>query len=141
MRWMLGIAITLIASNAYAECFKTLPSERERTGHWHYRYVKGEKCWEGPGYHRRDISAAPQSTKDVLRAGEVASRVKTPTPIEGLPVEEEPEAGASPSAPTRVKIIPITNPPSVSRRIQRFFEELATRCQDDIRACAVLTGD
>ena len=38
MRWTLGIAIALIASNASAECISSLPQHRTR--HRHYRYVQ-----------------------------------------------------------------------------------------------------
>jgi len=99
-----------------------------------------EKCWEGPGYHRRDVPA-PQSTKDVLRAGEVASR--------GQSADANRSASGRGGARSRRIAVradagqdhsdhePAQREPSHSA----IFEELATRCQDDIRACAVLTGD
>jgi hypothetical protein len=116
------LALLTFCASAQAECFKTLP--KVRTGHWHYRYVNGDKCWFGPD--------APRQQQQHAELGQ-----RRPTPIEPLAVEEEwgPEPTAAP--PTHAKIIYVSKPPSVSRRIAQTFEELVTRCQDDLNACTL----
>lgn len=127
---------TLLIGGAEAQaadqCFSSLP--KHRSGYWRYKYVNHEKCWFGPGARHEDEAAI-----NPIVASRQARRA--PVPIPPLPVEEERGPDPSPSAVTRAKIIYISNPPTVSRRISQTFETLVTRCQDDVRACQLLTGD
>lgn len=134
----IGIAIALATSAAAADaCIHELPSHR--SGHWHYRVVDGARCWEGPGMDRVISSRRVPTRVESKELISEPPRAKRPH-VDPLPVEEEPGPTARPDAPTRVKIIPITNPPPVSRRIEAAFEETVTRCQDDIRICEILTA-
>ena len=50
MRSTLAICLIIIVTSAQARtCIKTPPEEA--SGHWHYRFVDGKKCWHDPDEH------------------------------------------------------------------------------------------
>jgi hypothetical protein len=46
----LVLCLTIIVTSAQARTRMKTPPE-ETSGHWHYLYVDGKKCWHGPGGH------------------------------------------------------------------------------------------
>jgi len=143
-------AITLLfclssgAAMAADQCIRELPEHR--SGHWHYRVINGQRCWEGPDDHRaerrqarlRALPAAIDRTAPSVREAQQAG-AKTPTPIQSVAeaIEEERDEPFDKNniAPRRIKVIPFTIPPSPSRMIQRYFDELVDQCQVSTAAC------
>jgi hypothetical protein len=139
---ILLLSCSCSSAMAADQCIRSLPDHRN--GHWHYRYVAGEKCWYGPGAESIRLR---QSYREDRRAGgagggaELGPRRqkevmpdRPPAPVASLAAEEERD---EPSDPTvrRVRVIPFTVPVSASRRIQQTFEELVDHCQVSASAC------
>jgi hypothetical protein len=134
MKILIGVTATILAiCSAQAECITELP--KHRTGHWKYRYEEGQKCWFGPkmeGQAQRVATDLP-SLRHRHRESTSGS-APVPVPSISKDIEEEvrePEIFEA----RRVKTFVVTKPPSVSRRLEDTFEEMARRCEVRIEAC------
>ena len=134
MRTAIAIAFCLTSGAAVAAdtCIETLPEHR--SGYWHYRYVNHQKCWFGPGAEK--IARRDPEHKMLERRRIPAAPHTAPVPIESVAanIEEEKDEPIEPTV-KRVRVIPFTIPPSPSRMIQRYFDELDDRCQVSVTAC------
>ena len=146
MKLAVGVtAATILAiCSAQAECITELP--KHRTGHWKYRYEHHQRCWFGPGMAKQSERVATDLPALSRRHREDTDRARTvtakpspsikPKPIPSISegIEEEiPDPVAFEAR--RVKTVIITKPPSVSRRLEDTFEDMARRCEVSIDAC------
>jgi hypothetical protein len=146
MRSTLVLCLAIVVTGAQARiCLKTPPEES--SGHWHYRYVDGKKCWHDPGGHvaspdRRVTSSHQRSISRKLPAKAPARDDpprKAPVPVEAITQAlPEPQPPSSEPEPTRVKTLTIKPPPTVSQRIEDAFDALVERCEHDLNACTGL---
>jgi hypothetical protein len=136
---MLLLASCSTGAIAADTCISSLPTHRE--GHWHYRYVAGEKCWYGPGTDRIQISRRHDRDLAPRRDREPDQTAPAPTPVASIAanIEEEADEPMPPPAVKRVRVIPFTVPLSPNRRLQRTFEELVDACQMSVDACEAFT--
>jgi hypothetical protein len=141
---LVSCSTSAIAAN---QCISSLPSHRQ--GHWHYRYVDGEKCWYGPGAESVRVESSRTESvrlsrrhqdRDLGPRRRDPGQMAPPTPIVSLAanIEEERDEPLEPSV-KRVRVVPFTVPLSPNRRLQRTFEELVDACQMSIDACEAFT--
>ena len=150
MRGTLVLCLTIIVTSAQARtCIKTPPEEA--SGHWHYRYVDGKKCWHGPGEHvatghdqrvtsshrwsiSRRLPAKAPTREDPPRKAPVPIEATTRAPLEPQP----PSSLPSEPEPTRVETLTIKPPPTGRQRIDDAFDAFVKRCEHDLNACTGL---
>lgn len=120
------------------QCIQSLPSHRD--GHWHYRYVGGEKCWYGPGAESIRLSHRKRDLEELAPRRRHPDQTAPPTPVVSLAanIEEERDEPLEPAA-KKVRVVPFTVPLSTNRRLQRTFEELVDACQMSVDACEAFT--
>jgi hypothetical protein len=149
MRFLWVVFLTFIVTAAQASsCIKALPENP--VGHWHYRYVDGEKCWFGPSGHAatsQDRGDTASKHRDISRRSPAntpaeESPSKAPVPIEAIaeaPLQSEP-VSPLPFAPepTRVKTLTVKPPLTARQRIEEVFDALVKRCEKDLNACTGL---
>ena len=139
MKLAIGVtALAALIGSAQAECIRELP--KHRTGYWHYRYEHGQKCWFGPNMVKQSERVATDlpalSHRRHKTSDDPISDSKRPIPIPSISKEIEEEIPEPATfAARRVKIFTVTNPPSVSRRIEDAFEDYAKRCEVSLDAC------